>query len=71
MRDTFEGMARRLALTSREGDLVQIAAPVGTLAAEFNGHQGELREYGPGGWIVARLEGHGDRRFRADEILIL
>lgn len=71
MHSKFEKLAKQLELTSRIGDLVKITAPVGSLAAAFNGMQGELREFCAGGWIVARLSEIGDRRFRADEIVVL
>lgn len=71
MSSKFIKLAKQLELTTCIGDLVEIAAPTGSLAAAFNGVQGELREFCAGGWIVARLAEIGDRRFRADEMVVI
>lgn len=63
--------ARQLEVTSRIGDLVRVRAPQGSMAERYNGHDGELVGFNPGGWVVVKLIGLGDRRFRADELQVL
>ena len=69
--EDFEVMARQMSYVSRPGDRVLVKAPETSMAAEFNGYEGEILEYRPGGWVLVRLDGHSDARFRADELLVL
>lgn len=71
MYEKFENLAKQLQLTSRVGDLVKVTAPAGSFATAFNGLTGELCEFCAGGWVVVSLDGVNNRRFRADELLVL
>ena len=66
----FEQLAKDMSYSSRAGDLVRVQAPAGSMASEFNDCEGEILRYS-GGWVVVRLHGRGDARFRADELLAL
>ena len=68
--DPWVAQVNDLRYVSREGDLVRIAAPSSSMAAPFNGCEGVLQSFA-GGWVVVRLDGHGDIRFRPDELLTL
>jgi hypothetical protein len=67
----FEALAQAMSFASRPGDLVRVNAPPTSMAAPYNGHDGEIQRYAPGGWVIVRVEGMGDARFRADELLAL
>ena len=59
-----------LRYVSREGDRVRVEAPADSLAKPYDGLEGSILEF-RGGWVVVRIDGQGDVRFRADELLTL
>lgn len=67
----FENAAKEMSYASRPGHLVRINAPPKSMASPYNGQDGEILRYAPGGWVIVRVEGMGDARFRADELLAL
>ena len=67
----FELLEEQMSYVTRPGDLVRVNAPEASMAAEYNGRDGEVLRYQSGGWVVVRVQGKGDARFRADELLAL
>lgn len=67
----FVQSAQQFAKVTRVGDPVLVKAPTGSMAQPYNAGPGQVVGFGQGGWIEVQLEGVGNRRFRADELLVL
>ncbi len=67
----FNFLAQALLVTTREGDQVQVQAPLDSAGRKYNEMSGVLRTSSMPGWIFVELDDVGVQRFRADELIVL